>query len=240
MTVFIVVLPILLILIFFSLFLAVSKGIKLKKNFWTAKRISIVTIGYIGLGLIAFIYLTFTNNNDDYKVLTSEEIEQLMKDEIEFNNFFSQKHGDKFNEKYLVDEWSMELSTDEVTFERESEDTYGRVFVLIDWRNDEASNEIYAKTYQIPYVYEGIDLTKELTKDQFEFTGDKLIVKKPPVQQFTFNSISPKMEMLEMNVQMPSASDDILNNAAVGSTFLYLNVPSHVTIIDEGELRFYP
>ena len=239
MTVFMVVLPILLIFIFFSLFLAVSKGRKFKKNFWTSKRISIVISGYIGLGVIAFLYLSFTDS-DKYQVLSKAEVVKLEKDERQFYNIKYVQQVEKFTEEYLVDEWSMKLTTDVVTFERESEDTYGRVYVLIDYRNDEASNEIYAKTYQIPYVFNGINLTNELTKNQFEFTDDKLIVKKLLEQNLTFNSLIPKVEMLDWNVQALSTTDHILDNSSTGLTFLYLNVPSHVTIIDEGKLRFYP
>ena len=133
----------------------------------------------------------------------------------------------------------MELTSDEVTFTREAEDTYGNVYVLIDWREDAISNEIYAKTYQTPYIFRGKDLTKELTKNQFEFTDNKLLVKDPSVQTFTYNSISPKIEIVE-NLQAIYTNDPVVDNYVTGTTFLYLNVPNHVTIIDEGKLRFYP
>lgn len=239
MTLFMVLLAIFLIYILFSIMLAISKTIKLKWNFWTVKRIGIIVIGYSGLGIIALIYLALTSNGN-YDTLSGEEIEQIMIDENKFSELWNEKQGDKFAERYLVDEWSMRLSSDEVTFLRESEDTYGRIYVLIDWRDDADSNEIYAKTYQIPFVFKGIDLSKEITKNQFEFTDDTLIVKKPVVQQFTFNSINPKIELVEWNMQAVYSQDQIVKNAVTGSTYLYLNVPNHVTIIDEGKLRFYP
>ena len=211
---------------------------KFRKYFWTVNRIGIVLIGYIGLGLFALIYLFFTSN-EDIKIVSSEEIQEITKDEMQFYNFFMSEKEDKFNDNYLVDEWSMEFTSDEVTLAKEVEDTYGNVFVLIDWRDDASSNEIYAKTYQTPYIFRGINLTSELTKNQFEFTGDKLLVKNPPVQQFTYNSINPKIEILE-NLQAMYSNNSVVDNSVTGTTFLYLNVPNHVTIIDEGELRFYP
>ncbi|MFC7688021.1 hypothetical protein [Ureibacillus sp. GCM10028918] len=232
---------VILVFVFFSLFLSVSKGKKIRKNFWTVKRIGIVIIVYIGLGLMALTYLSLASS-DEYNIVSTAEVQEIIKDERQFYNYIAEKREVKFNEKYLVDDWSMELSSDEVTFIRESEDTYGRVFVLIDWRDDATSNKIYAKTYQIPHINSGIDLTKEITEDQFEFTGDQFIVKKPSpsAQQFTFNSISAKIEMLEWNIPTLYSDEYVVDNSVTGSTFLHLNVPNHVTIIDEGELRFYP
>lgn len=194
---------ILMSFLLFSPYFAVSIGKKLKKNFWTVKRISIIITGYIGLGLIAYMYLALSlTGNNEYKTLSSEEIERIMIDENQFSSSLSQKQGDQFDERYLVDEWSMKLSSDEVTLLRESEDTYGRIYVLIDWRDDAGSNEIYVKTYQIPHVNRGIDLTKEVTNNQFKFADDTLIVKKPPEKQLIFNNINPKIEMLGCNNPM--------------------------------------
>lgn len=212
---------------------------KIRKSFWTVKKITIVIIGYMGLGLVALTYLSL-DSSDEYNVVSSAEVQEVIKDNRQFYNYIAEKREVKFNEKYLVDDWSMELSSDEVTLVRESEDTYGRVFVLIDWRDDATSNEIYGKTYQIPHINSGIDLTKELTKNQFEFMDNRLVVKKPPAQLLTFNRVSPKIEILEWNIQKLYSDDYGVDNSVTGSTFLYLNVPNHVTIIDEGELRFYP
>lgn len=227
-------LPILImfILLFIVIFLSVSKGIKLKKALWW------VVVGYILVGIVALIYLVLSTK-DAYTLLSKEEMQHILKEQKKNWSLIDQDRVDELNkDDYLIDKLSYTLPTDELFINAISQN-YLDVRVVVKWRDDPTTNEIFVEAYRIPYVLEGLDLTDKLPENLFDFSNSELIIYDVPKIDLSFYKLSPTIEMVE-NFRGWDLGKEEIFNYSVGTTILYLNVPKHVTIIDEDGLRIYP
>lgn len=237
MTVLFALLPVLLFIFFIVIFLVVSIGIKFTKNFWTVKKIYIGISCYIVLGLLALLYLSISDY-EQKESLSKNETKRLVQEENKFWEMIAQNQVNELNEEFLIDEKTYELSTSELILESSS-GQYNGVEVIVKYRDDSSSNQIYAKTYQIPYVFRNIDLTNRIGEQKMELLNNKLIIHDRAEQQISFYRYTPSIQLVEKYFGkdlMGEFNDDSI----IGLTILYLNVPNHVNIIDEGDLIIYP
>lgn len=236
MTVLLSLLPILLLVFFIAIFIAVSIGMKIAKNFWTVKKIYIAIIGYIVFGLFAFLYLSITAS-DKKELLSKDEMNQLVQEENRFWEMINQNQLDELNNDYLIEEQTYELPTNKLTI-RSSSGQYVGVIVVVNLRDDPTSNEVYAKKYRLPYAYRGIDITESIEEYKIELLEDNLIINDRKEESYSFYGMKSNSELLEG--QFGNGIMKESESSVTGLTILYLNVPNHVNIIDEGDLIIYP
>nr|WP_106782245.1 hypothetical protein [Lysinibacillus timonensis] len=202
----------------------------LGSNIWTVKRNKIFLLSYIGLGAICFIILFFATEGEPERV-SKEEMQAVLVNQDKIWQMFDSKNIEEIDEAFLAKESSYELPTNKLTISPIYTDIYG-VSIVVEKREDPASNEIFAKTYVTPHILEGYDLTEYVQFDRFEFKDSELIINQVPQQKVQYYKVTPTMEILEQFRDWDLENDDIYNYAT-GSTILFLNVPEHVKIIDE-------
>ncbi|MFL0505934.1 hypothetical protein ACH0B5_09310 [Ureibacillus sp. 179-F W5.1 NHS] len=230
MTALVALLPVLLIISLSIIFVVVSKGVKFTKNFWTVKKIFIGISCYIVLGLLALLYLSISDN-EQKRLLSKTETERLVQEENKFWEIIAQNSAKELKEEFLIDEKTYELPTSELILETSS-GQYNGVEVLVKYRDDPNSNKIYAKTYQIPSVYESIDVTNMMDEQKMELLNNKLVIYDRAERQFSFYKFNPSIQLVEQYFSK-GLIGDFNDSSIIGLTILYLNVPNHVTIIDK-------
>lgn len=201
----------------------------LGSKIWTVKRNKIIIISYMSIGVLSMIILHFTTSTEPQRI-PKTEMQSILQEQDEFWEMIN-SNTIELNEEYVVKEWSYELPTNQLTISPIYTDIYG-VSVIVERREDQSSNEIYAKTYITPHILDGFDLTEHIILDRFEFVESDLVIKQITEQQFDYYKISPNLKILEQFRDWDLEDDDIYNHAT-GSTILFLNVPEHVKIIDE-------
>lgn len=223
-----------LVLLLISILLLFWLVSKFRVKFPAYKTIGIFICIYLFIGCISFIYVQ-VSPTETYPVVTKDEIDFLSKEEAKIWSLVDANRADEINKKFLKDEWSFEVENNRFSVVNEPEDI-GGLNVVVQWRDDPDSKEIFAKIYQIPSIIEGIDTTNKIVLPKIEFN--------PRENQLTINDITQKINfykfsnssiLLDMNSRA-GVSDEVF----IGNTIQYLNVPKHVTIIDEGGWIIYP
>lgn len=224
-------LPLIIIVIFFIIIP------KLKFNFFSYRTITILVGVYILFGLISFTAL---------KISAKEEHQGLLEDEVnlEFNeeelwSLIDQNRVNEIDKKYIIEEWSFKVPEKRFSIVMNDE-VYG-INVVVQYRDDPNSQEIFAKMYQIPYFIEGINIPEKaitLPKSVYDSSKNQLTIIGAPEQSLNFYKLDNSILILEENFYTTEPSVDISYSS--GSTILYLNVPKHITIIDRGGIVIDP
>jgi len=219
----------LIISLAFIFLIVITLSKVLGSRVWTAKVNQWIVFGYLALGLISIGILSFST--EAVKKYSIEERKAMYEDETKLWNSLLSGQKNSYYERYLQKEWEIELASDQIRIVPHLA-TDIKAGVLVEKRDDPNSNVIYAKTYVIPYQYRGNDFTKQASLDYFKFENNNLIVQQVNNQEFTFYEIYPGMQMLDQ-INDYNIEHDAYYSFFTGRTILFLNVPSHVNIIDE-------
>lgn len=228
------IIPIIISFAFIFLIVIILSKV-LGSKVWTAKVNQWIVLGYLALGLISLGVLSVST--EEVKKYSNEERKAMYEDETGLWNSLLSGQKSSDYEKYLQKEWEIELTSDQIRIVPHL-GTDIKADVIVETRVDPNSNVIYAKTYVIPYQYRGNDFTKHASLDYFKFENNDLIVQQVNNQEFRFYEMYPGMQILDQ-INDNNIEHDAYYSFFTGRTILFLNVPSHVNIIDESGYIYY-
>lgn len=209
---------------------------ELRSKFPAYKSIRIFICLYILIGMISFIYVQFSPK-EEYTLVSKDEIERLKMEKEKSWSLIDQNRANEINKEFLKEEWSFEVRDNKFSVINTAED----INVVVQWRDDPNSKEIFAKTYHIPSIVEGIDITTkiQLSESKYDATKNQLIITDSPRQKLNFYKFNNSFVVLG-NVNSANHESYEADEFSLGTTFLYLNIPKNVTIIDEGGIVIFP
>ncbi|MEK4520589.1 hypothetical protein NSQ95_16940 [Psychrobacillus sp. FSL W7-1457] len=224
-------LPIVLILLIsFVLIGGIKKGTKNLNGSLQLKKY-IIFIYVVILFIAMLVYELIPNNH--LEPLTKEEVQVLEAENIQLEEALRNYEGNNLTERFLIDEWSHELSGNTLSIGYEGADSYSTRFV-IEWTD--ANNQlIEGKVYRSNSIIEGIHLDKIIPLHELYWAGNHLSVKEPIGISLEFSEFSNRL------VSLPKASsDDTYSFTNVrGMTYIHLKVPKHIEIDDALGLQIY-
>ncbi len=130
----------------------------------------------------------------------------------------------------------MTLPTDELTLTTNLE--YPATRVVVTWRDDPNSNEIFASYYEFPFVFSGIDITDKIVAPEMTLDDSTLSIVEKREVKVTYHHIQPNIEILE-NYYENHSNEERYHNYLMGQQMLHLNVPKHINIIDNSGMINY-
>lgn len=202
----------------------------LGSKLWTVTMNQWIVLGYLALGLISIGVLNFTTTKEGR--LSVEKSTEIFEDATALWNTLLDGETNAHYEGYLQKEWQIALTSDQLrVISHVATDISAGV--LVERREDPDSNIIYAKTYVVPYQYRGFDFTERVSLEYFEYENNKLFVNQVSHQEIKFNQIYPGMLMLDQFTGNETDDGQYYSGFSTGRTILFLNVPSHVNIVDE-------
>lgn len=204
----------------------VSRAMLARMSIWAPKRIWIFAGSYIALGFIAFISLPFIAGNEQ-RILAEQEIATVKQQVDLASTQAANNEWDKIDEAYKKAEYVFEA--EESTIDVQADMASANVYVYVTW-NEEKTNNITATYYELPTITSGIDITNELLPTQVQFEQDVLTIKEPQVE-LTYYTLRPTLTVVENFVDTFNY-DGSLHNYFIGHRILHLNVPKHITIMD--------
>ncbi|MGE7021829.1 hypothetical protein [Solibacillus cecembensis] len=221
MSVLLIFLP---ILIMGVLIIGVKK-LASKVRIWTPKRTSWVMIIYFMLGVISFIGILIMPDKT-MKVLSEQQLKVALAEEKKLDELYWADKFDQIPADYFVFANSYEGTAEdiEITLADNSYNTR----VAVTW-NDSKSNNIVATYYEMPIIYNRIDISKDLEPPTIEFKDNHFYISEVE-KKVEFYTIQAKLEMLEpinMGYMQYGEFDRF-----IGNRILHLNVPKHFNIID--------
>lgn len=205
----------------------VARFLLTRLSAWTPKRTWIFVGGYIALGIIAFLSLPFIADNK-VKIMSEQEITVLKQQVDETNTYAANNEWENIDKVYKKDAFTFvtRSSTFDLKFDTFSTNTY----VYVTWA-DRESNEIQATYYELPMISSGINVTNDLPATNIAFANDVLTIKESETE-LTYYTMQPKLTMVENYIETFNY-EGALHHYFIGNRILHLNVPKHITIMDE-------
>lgn len=204
-----------------------------KMSIWTPKRIWLFVAGYVGVGIVAFLYLTFSTTEE--KILVSDkEIEAMQLREDEVKEYAANNEWEKIDPAYIKEQRSFLVETKEVELKIDSNVYSPSIYITT---SEAATNEIVATYYELPHFVSGIDVTEEILPAEIKFDQAILSLQEQPTE-LTYYTLKPTLMMIEDNLDGVYSSTNH-HRYFIGQRILHLNVPRHIHIIDNSGWAYY-
>ena len=224
-------LPIVLILLIsFVLIGGIKKGTKNLHGSLQLKKY--IVFAYIVILFIAMLVYELMPNNH-LELLTEEEVQVLEVENIELEEALKNYEENNLTERFLIDEWSHELSGNTLSIGYEGTDSYSTRFV-VEW-TDAKNQLIEGKEYRSNFIIEGILLDKIIPLHELYWAGNHLSVKEPIGINLEFSEFSNRL----VNLPKASSGETYSYQNVRGMTYIHLKVPKHIEIDDALGLQIY-
>ena len=224
-------LPIIIMLIVFVLVFKGIRLVSLRIKIWTPKRIYVFVGIYLVVGIVLMLALPYLPNAKK-QVLSEQEIQNKLDEAEHLEQLVQQKRFAEIDASYLKKEWTMKLPTDELTLTTNLERPATQVVVT--WRDDPNSNDIFANYYEFPFIFSGIDITDKIVAPEMTLDGSNLSIVEKREVKVTYHRIQPNIETLENY-----SNEKKYHSYLMGQQMLHLNVPKHINIIDNSGMINY-
>ncbi|MFJ7738201.1 hypothetical protein ACIQ2D_17945 [Lysinibacillus sp. NPDC097287] len=197
------VLPLVSILL---IVLAIYKALKMVKTSmkirWTPKHIVVVVIGYVTLGLVAFLYLNFFYESE-ITTLSSDEIQKLEQLQEEDFSFLT------LTDTYKKKSWQFEFEGDILPV-MVNEDRNGlNPRISVRYNDDIKKGSVHISYYQTPVIIEGIDLTDKMPLPNLYMSEEQLIIEAVSRNSISYNSLNPSLSILDFNREIHDESGTV-------------------------------
>lgn len=219
----------LLVLILLAWFMRLGMKKAAKHMTWNQRINKWIVVTYLGIILAAVIIYEFIP--DKSEISTTKEFQELKNENAEFEEAFLSSKMSELNSKFLVDEWSKELTGDTIDI-ISSETDFPNAKVYVEWID---SNEqlVEGKVYRTNISMNRINLNKTIPLSKVVWEGDKLTIKEPAEQKFEFYRFSDELAFLSLS------ENRFETNNLHGETYILLKVPKHINVVDEMGLQLY-
>ncbi|KYG89266.1 hypothetical protein A0U40_13090 [[Bacillus] sp. KCTC 13219] len=188
---------------------------------------------YVVIGLIATVCFPYLPNAQK-AILSDKEIKEKL-DEIEYlNQLVQEKRFDEINPDYLKEQLTFTVTNEELTLKSNME--FLGTHVIVTWRDDKTSNDVYASYYEFPFIFSGIDVTNNVSAPQIHFEKDTLLISEIN-REIIYHRVIPKIWTIEHYYER--FDNEGYSNYGMGQQIIHLNVPKHINIIDNSGMIQY-
>ncbi|MCD8508867.1 MAG: hypothetical protein LRY73_02545 [Bacillus sp. (in: Bacteria)] len=227
--VFITLLPLLILLVFVSLFLLkrITHGTVLKLVFGVY---CLVLIG----ALLVYYFIPEEN-----LLVVEEGRGQYSEEDEAFSMAFHDAAIDgtlgELDGVYLQKQWSFDVTTDQLKFVQ----GYSHVWTVVD-KKEEADGEVEAFLYTTAHEFQGIDFTEKLVPVELQLENHLLTIEEPDVDQTRIRVAGFKREFviwpfLEYGKNPWGQFNHVYMS---GNQVLYLQIPSNVELSSDQHVTF--
>lgn len=200
MTIFLMmILPLLFILLFVLFILKVLKilnnSIKIR---WTPKHIFVVVTGYIAIGLLAFLYLSFFYESE-LTALSSEEIQNLEQVTKDLQSYYKEDDSSFLTKTYKKKSWHYEFEGDVLSIVVNEGSNGLNSDIRIRYNDDIAKGNVILSYYQFPFIIEDLDLTDEISPPNVYMSDQQLILEPTLAHSVSYNRVNASLGILDFN-----------------------------------------
>ncbi|MFJ7954607.1 hypothetical protein ACIQZG_24215 [Lysinibacillus sp. NPDC096418] len=195
-------------MLIFSLFsillivLVIFKGLKVLKTSlkirWTPKHIAVVVIGYITLGLVAFLYLNFFYESE-ITTLSSDELQKLERAKGDIQKYYDEDDSSFLTETYKKKNWHYVFEGDVLPVVINERDNGLNSDIRIRYSDDIKHGNVHLSYYQLPDIIEGIDLTDQMPLPNVYMFDKQLIIEAVSRNSVSYNRVNPSLGILDIN-----------------------------------------
>ncbi|WP_042470172.1 hypothetical protein [Bacillus ndiopicus] len=225
------------ILIFIFIIFVIVNGLgRLPLRFKTlfTKRFYQLLAVYILIGLIATFAFPYLPNAQK-ALLSEKEIKKKLDESQYLEQLVLKKRFAEIDPAYLKEERTFTVPTEELIVKTNLD--YPATRIIVTWRDDATSNDIYASYYEFPFIFSGIDVTDQVVIPEISFKSNILSLFEREGQA-TYRRIVPEISLFGGYYSMHS-TDEKYYNYVMGQQMLHLNVPKHINIIDNSGMIQY-
>lgn len=216
-----------IIILFIVAFLIVRLLFPIRFKALSARRFYQLIAVYIAVGFMAICIFPYLPNAQ-HIALSDREVEEKLEEKRYILEQLNEKRVEEVT-AYLQEQWTFTATQNEVVLDNNNEQGFSMMRLIIEWRDDAASNEIYASYYQLPYAYAGMDMTNYFITPQLSFANDVLSIVEIE-NRVTYNRVIPDLWLLQEHYEDHGWEDS--------SQILYLNVPKHINIVDKSGMIY--
>lgn len=184
--------------------LVVFKGLKMLNNRlnirWTPKHIVVVVTGYIALGLLAFVYLSFFYD-PELTALSNEDIHKLEQVTTDLQKYDIEGDSIYLTDAYKKETWQYEFEGDALPVAINKGDN-GHLLnsdVRLRYNDDIEQGQVVISYYQFPVIIEGIDLADEMPLPNISVSEQQLTIAPAPSHSIHYNLVNASLSILDFN-----------------------------------------
>lgn len=208
--------------------LYLTKKVKYKGNLRLNK--IIITV-YVGILIASGVVYELLPKETMLEKLSVEELVQLQTENNSFQKSLLKLEENKFNQKFLKEEWSHELSGNTLSLEYKGNDPYSTK-VVVEWI-DSTDLKVEGIEYRTHINVFGLKIEDRIPLNELDWNGDQLVIQEPSEQELNLELFSNELYSLKQ-----SLLDEEIRMVR-GFTFIHLKVPKHIEIVDPLGLQIY-
>lgn len=208
--------------------LYLTKKVKYKGNLRLNK--IIITV-YVGILIASGVVYELLPKETMLEKLSVEELVQLQTENNSFQKSLLKLEENKFNQKFLKEEWSHELSGNTLSLEYKGNDPYSTK-VVVEWI-DSTDLKVEGIEYRTHINVYGLKIEDRIPLNELDWNGDQLVIHEPSEQELNLELFSTELYSLKQ-----SLLDEEIRMVR-GFTYIHLKVPKHIEIVDPLGLQMY-
>ncbi|MEK3980022.1 hypothetical protein MKY37_13295 [Psychrobacillus sp. FSL K6-2836] len=208
--------------------LYLTKKVKYKGNLRLNK--IIITV-YVGILIASGVVYELLPKETMLEKLSVEELVQLQTENNSFQKSLLKLEENKFNQKFLKEEWSHELSGNTLSLEYKGNDPY-TTKVVVEWI-DSTDLKVEGIEYRTHINVFGLKIEDRIPLNELDWNGDQLVIQEPSEQELNLELFSNELYSLKQ-----SLLDEEIRMVR-GLTYIHLKVPKHIEIVDPLGLQIY-
>lgn len=208
--------------------LYLTKKVKYKGNLRLNK--IIITV-YVGILIASGIVYELLPKETMLEKLSVEELVQLQTENNSFQKSLLKLEENKFNQKFLKEEWSHELSGNILSLEYKGNDPYSTK-VVVEWI-DSTDFKVEGIEYRTHINVYGLKIEDRIPLNELDWNGDQLVIHEPSEKELNLELFSNELYSLKQ-----SLLDEEIRMVR-GQTYIHLKVPKHIEVVDPLGLQMY-
>lgn len=198
-TLWMMILPLLFIVMLILVILKVLKTLSnTMKIRWTPKHIFVAVTGYIVLGLLAFLYLSFFSDTT-LTALSSEEMQKLEQVTADLQRYDEENNSSFLTEAYKKKSWQFEFEGDVIPVAVNEGSNWLNSDIRIRYNDDIEQGNVVLSYYQFPVIIEGLDLADEVPPPNVYMSGQQLIIESVLRNSVSYNRVNASIGILDFN-----------------------------------------
>ena len=203
------ILPLLFIVLFvlvtIKILKVLSNSMKIR---WTPKYIFAVVTGYVTLGLLAFLYLSFFYESE-LTALSSEEIQKLEQLTEDLQRYYEEDDSSFLTETYKKKSWHYEFVEDVLPIAVNEGSNGLNSEIRIRYSDNIEKGNVHLSYYQFPVIVEGIDLTDEIPPPHVYMSEQQLIIEPAAAHSVNYNLLNPSLGIIDFNREIHDESGTV-------------------------------
>ena len=182
-------------LVILKILKVLSNNMKIR---WTPKHLFVVVTGYIALGLLAFLYLSFFSETT-LTALSSEEIQKLQQVTKDLQRYDEENDSSFLTETYKKKSWQFEFEGDVIPVAVNEGSNWLNSDIRLRYNDDIEQGNVVLSYYQFPVIIEGLDLADEVPPPNVYMSGQQLIIESVLGNSVNYNRGNASISILDFN-----------------------------------------